>query len=360
MIVLIPSYQPGKPLVDLIDALADFTVVVVDDGSGPDYASVFAMVRARGAEVITHPANRGKGEALKTGFGHIARRFPGHSVVCADSDGQHRPTDIAKVGDELERAGAAIVLGARGFTGDVPRRSRFGNGVTRLVFGALTGRRLKDTQTGLRGFAAEQLDWLLSVPGSRFEYEQQVLLQAVAEDRTITEVDIATVYLAGNASSHFRPIQDSWAVYRPLIRYAQRHAGAFTLSSGVGWLIDLTVFALLTVLAVGPAAALLGARLLSASTNFTLNRHWVFGGKVLPPLGGAIVRYVGLAAANLAASLLLLHLLIGIGVWAVPAKVTCDIALFAASFAIQRHWWAPGHSGRTKAATASTSTSWSG
>ncbi|MFT4164259.1 MAG: glycosyltransferase [Microlunatus sp.] len=352
MIVLIPSYQPGKALVDLVDALADSTVVVVDDGSGPDYASVFAMVRARGAEVISHLANRGKGEALKTGFGYIARRFPGHAIVCADSDGQHRPADIAKVAAKLECGDAAIVLGARGFTGTVPLRSRVGNTTTRIVFGALTGRRLRDTQTGLRGYPAEQIDWLLSVPGSRFEYEQQVLLRAVDDGLPITEVDIATVYLESNTSSHFRPIRDSWAVYQPLIRHARRRIGPFTLSSGVGWLIDLTVFALLTMLSVGPLLALLSARSLSAGANFILNRHWVFGGgRNLPPLAGAIVRYASLAAVNLSASLVLLHVLVGVGVWAIPAKITCDIVLFAASFAIQRHWWGRGHTEQTVAAT---------
>ena len=338
MIILIPAYEPGKALVDLVEALAHVTVVVVDDGSGPDYAPVFAMVRARGVEVLSYPTNRGKGAALKSGFAHIAQRYPGHSVVCADSDGQHRPADIAKVAAELEEGDAAIVLGARGFTGKVPLRSRFGNTVTRTVFGALTGRRLRDTQTGLRGYPAEQLDWLLSVPGNRFEYEQQVLLQAVDEGKKITEVEIATVYLGANASSHFRTIQDSWAVYQPLLRHA-RHVGRFSLSSAAGWLIDVTVFAILTMLSVGPLLALLLARLLSASTNFAINRHWVFGGRDLPPLLGAAGRYLALATVVLSVNLLMLDGLLALGLWAVPAKLICDVVLFTGSFTIQRHWW---------------------
>ena len=338
MIVLIPSYQPGKALVDLVDALADSTVVVVDDGSGSDYASVFAMVQARGVEVVSHPTNLGKGAALKSGFAYIAKRFPGHSVVCADSDGQHRPIDIAKVATELELGDAAIILGARGFTGKVPLRSRFGNTVTRTVFGALTGRRLRDTQTGLRGYPAEQLSWLLSVPGNRFEYEQQVLLQAVDEGHDIAEVEIATVYLAANASSHFRTVQDSWAVYQPLLRHA-RHVGRFSLSSAAGWLIDVTVFAILTMLSVGPLLALLLARLLSASTNFAINRHWVFGGRQLPPLLGAGGRYLALATVVLGVNLLMLDGLLPLELWAVPAKVICDVVLFTGSFTIQRRWW---------------------
>ena len=339
MIILIPSYQPGPALVDLVDALAGARVLVVDDGSGPDYAAVFDAVQACGATVLRHAENRGKGAALKTGFAYVHDTAPGESVVCADSDGQHRPDDIAAVAAEVARGHASIVLGARGFDGAVPLRSQFGNDVTRVLFGALTGRRLADTQTGLRGYPASLLPWLMQVPGERFAYEQQVLLEAVAQGLTIREVPIATVYLQANASSHFRPVRDSWAIYQPLLRHVGRRLGPFTLSSLAGWVVDLSVFALLTLTGLGAVAAQLAARPLSAVVNFGLNRHWVFRGRTLPPLPGAVGRYLALAAANLTAGAVLLHLLVSAGVWALPAKVACDIALFLAGYLVQRHWW---------------------
>ena len=45
MVVLIPAYQPDQRLVELIRHLPDHRVVIVDDGSGPTYASVFADAR---------------------------------------------------------------------------------------------------------------------------------------------------------------------------------------------------------------------------------------------------------------------------------------------------------------------------
>ncbi|MEU7869142.1 hypothetical protein [Dactylosporangium sp. NPDC049140] len=45
-----------------------------DDGSGPAAAAVLDAARALGATVLHHPANRGKGAALKTGLAHIAGR----------------------------------------------------------------------------------------------------------------------------------------------------------------------------------------------------------------------------------------------------------------------------------------------
>ena len=73
MIILIPAYQPGQQLPDLIRALRAAepraAVVVVDDGSGPAYKDVFDGVRALGCHVISYARNRGKGFALKAGFG---------------------------------------------------------------------------------------------------------------------------------------------------------------------------------------------------------------------------------------------------------------------------------------------------
>ena len=42
--VLIPAYQPGRELIELTESLyrEGFRILVVDDGSGPDSASVFS------------------------------------------------------------------------------------------------------------------------------------------------------------------------------------------------------------------------------------------------------------------------------------------------------------------------------
>ncbi|MBW6435458.1 glycosyltransferase [Actinoplanes hulinensis] len=77
MIVLIPAYQPGLRLAELVGRLGHHRVVVVDDGSGPPYAEMFERARRAGAEVITLDRNRGKGFALRTGFAHIGARCPG-------------------------------------------------------------------------------------------------------------------------------------------------------------------------------------------------------------------------------------------------------------------------------------------
>ena len=212
-VLLLPVHTPGHHLVPLI-AAAGVPVVVVDDGSGPSASPVLQEAASHGATVLRHSVNRGKGAALKTGFRYIADELPEHDVVCADGDGQHRLDDIRRVSEHVA-ARRRMTLGVRSFDGTVPFRSRLGNRVTSQLFRAATGRLLGDTQTGLRGHPSDQLAWLCSIEGDRFEYEMNVLLAAARAGIPVDEVTIATVY---TGSSKFSPLSDSARIYWPLLR----------------------------------------------------------------------------------------------------------------------------------------------
>ncbi len=329
-VVVIPAYQPDQRLVDLVHAVrragaAD--LVVVDDGSGPGYRSLFDQVRAAGATVLSHDLNRGKGRALKTAFGHVRHRWPGRAVVCADADGQHTVTDVAKVADAV--AGhATIVLGGRAFSGQVPWRSRVGNSAVRTLVRLVTGLELRDTQTGLRGYPADLLGWLVGVPGERFEYEMRVLLEAGPAGYDVHEVEIATVYLEENASSHFRPVIDSLRVLTPVLLFAS--------ASLAGFAVDTAALLLLVPLTGSLALGVLGARLISATVNLLLNRHVTFRSGRHAPLPAVVRRYVSLAVLLLGAGYLGLAALTALGLPLLVAKVVTDVSLLAVSYRVQR------------------------
>ena len=65
-IALIPAYKPTDVLVDLVRQCREngLTVVVVDDGSGEEYAELFEGCRDY-ATVLRHDSNKGKGRALR-------------------------------------------------------------------------------------------------------------------------------------------------------------------------------------------------------------------------------------------------------------------------------------------------------
>ncbi len=341
MIVLIPAYEPDARLVDVVQevraAAPEASVLVVDDGSGSEYAVVFDVVRAAGAEVIGYAVNRGKGHALKTGFAQVLERHPGEVVVCADSDGQHRTADILRVaaaaasaGEPDTSSGSVMVIGGRRFTGRVPLRSRLGNTVARGTFRMASGLEVGDTQTGLRGYPPGMLPWLLEVKGERFEYELNALLGAGAAGYGIRELPIETVYLDHNASSHFRPVRDSLRVMRPFLRYAASSLAAF--------LIDAILLVVLFSATGSLLLSVVGARLASAAVNFVVNRQLVFRARRRRPVARDALRYAALAVVLLSASYGLLDLATGIGMPLLPAKCATDSLLYVAGFLIQRRF----------------------
>ena len=338
MIVLVPAYEPDARLLALVDALRaglpEAHLLVVDDGSGGASTPVFDAARQRGCVVLSHPVNRGKGAALKTGFRFVVEHAPGQDVVCADSDGQHGPDDVVRVAAAVQD-GADLVLGVRGFTGAVPLRSRLGNALTRLLFRLATGRDVRDTQTGLRGYAAELLPWLLTLPGERFEYEVTTLLQAVRRQLPIDQVHIATIYTDGNASSHFRPVLDSARVYAPLLAFLASSLAAFTL--------DTAALLVLHGLLGGLLLPLLGARVLSSTVNFAVNRTLVFASPGASPdasagarsVRAAALRYAALAVVLVAANYLLLAGCTALGLGLLPAKLLTEVLLVSFSYLVQ-------------------------
>ena len=225
--VLIPVWKPPSGLPELVEALLARSfgrVVIVDDGSSRQYEQLFNHLKAMpSVHVVHHTRNQGKGRALKTGLSFLGERFPELiGVVTADADGQHLPKDIERVGLRLLGSGDRCVLGVRTFDRKAPLKNGLANRLTAMVFRMVTGCKVSDTQTGLRGVPRSLWTDLLGIPGERYEYETAVLVELCRSGRPPIEVPIETVYLNRNRSSHFRPFHDSLQIYRTLFRAVLR------------------------------------------------------------------------------------------------------------------------------------------
>ncbi len=334
MNVLIPAYKPDERLITLVGELIEegYNLYVVNDGSGSDYDKVFAALPSC-VTLLVHEVNCGKGRAMKTGFKYIMENYDDdQGVIIADADGQHIVTDIAKVRDELLENPKSLVLGARLFEGDVPFKSRFGNNLTRGAFAFAAGKKLKDTQTGLRGIPFEQLAHMAQLKGERYEYEMNMLFDAVENSIPIREVGIKTIYLEQNASSHFNVLRDSFKIYAVILKFA--------FSSLTAFLIDYGVFALLSIFTVNMAdveisllIATVGARIVSSLFNYFINRNIVFKNKA----PGSFIKYFALVAFMVACSYGLLFVAsVVLGIDRYLAKIIVDFLLFFANFILQR------------------------
>lgn len=245
-VAVIPSYEPDEYLGLTVGKILEngMEAVVIDDGSGPEYASFFDALPPQ-VHKISYETNQGKGYALKQGFSYIAQHFGEDcAVVTVDSDGQHGIKDVVRVLEEAEKAPGSLVLGSRYLGKSAPFRSRLGNGITRWLCRLATCNPVYDTQTGLRGITGNLLEGFCRIPGNRYEYEIRSLLECAGSRIPIREIRIQTIYLDENSRSHFRPIRDSLRLYRQIFKYAAPAIAGFLAEMLLFWGLLLCTAAL--------------------------------------------------------------------------------------------------------------------
>lgn len=341
-VILIPSLEPDERLPEYVRKLGESGfghIVIVDDGSSEKYQPIFTEIENLDRTVVLHhEVNMGKGVGLKTGYRYIMENIPDcNGVITADADGQHTLEDCINLAEKLASGERALYLGSRDFgLKDIPLRSRFGNRTTSAVFAALYGCWLPDTQTGLRAFRREDLQFMIDVEGNRFEYEMNVLIACARAKLKMIPVKIATVYENDNSGSHFHPLRDSYRIYKVILGSFVKFAGASILC----FLVDWGLFNLLRLVFPGAGAGIwvctVLARVVSASLNFILNKNMVF--KLRGSGAKAAPKYAVLCVCIMALSALGTQLLTKIGIATWLAKPIVDVILYFASYRFQQNW----------------------
>lgn len=210
--IVVPSYNNDKSLLDVIGRMIPFglAIIVVDDGSTDGTKAILDENRADTPllVVLRHEKNRGKGEALKSGFKY-AREAGFTYAITIDSDGQHFPEDIPLFLKAVEENPGALVVGSRNLESDnMPAKNTFANKFSNGWFYIQTGLRLRDTQTGFRLYPLAKLKGLKYIT-SRYEAELEILVFAAWHGVKIQSIDIRVYYPpAGERVSHFRPGMD--------------------------------------------------------------------------------------------------------------------------------------------------------
>ena len=332
VVVLIPAYKPDKKLIDVIRELSESeipNIILVNDGSGPEYDDIFREAKAFEKVIyLRHAVNLGKGMALKTGFNRFYCDFPDYyGVVTADADGQHGPKDILRVANTLIENPESLIIGARQFSKDVPFKSLFGNVLTKKLFGMIVGKKISDTQSGLRGIPSRFMPDLIRLKGERYEYELNMLIETKVNHINIVEIPIETIYIEGNASSHFNPLLDSMRIYFLFLR--------FLFSSLATSGVDLTIFTLVLYLTADNGISIAVSRVFSGIFNFTVNKTLVF--KNNDRIAPIVIKYIILVAVRAGMSYALIETLIYyLNIPVMVAYIIAETFLFIVSFAAQR------------------------
>mgnify|MGYP000850032132 CR=1 FL=1 len=221
-------------------------------------------------------------------------------------------------------------------------KSKFGNKLTKFVFRLFYGRKITDTQTGLRGFPKDILREMIDIPGERFEYETKMLIHMFEENISIKETTIETIYYDNNAETHFNPIKDSLRIYKVIF-------GSFfkyLISSLSSFIVDIGLFQLILWISLATGfsrgtvpiiVATVIARIFSSYFNFTINKNFVFNGE--KSIRKTIIKYYSLAIVQMILSAILVsavwHIIFGSET---IIKIVVDTILFFVSYQIQRRW----------------------
>lgn len=216
--VVVPAFNAARTIGRVVErtrkVAPDATILVVDDGSDDDTASIAQAARAA---VASHELNRGKGRALATGLDACLALDGVRYVVTLDADGQHPPEAIPALLAPLVSGTADLVVGARPFDPEhMPLPRRMTNSLSSALVSRATGQRVPDSQSGYRAMTRAVAE-TVRPEGTRYEYETEFLLAAAARGYRIGAVTIPVVY--EGEESHFRYFADTMRLAKVFLRH---------------------------------------------------------------------------------------------------------------------------------------------
>lgn len=176
--IVIPVYNEEKTLRRILTRVIEVPglreAIVVDDGSSDGTATIadgFALQEPR-VRVLHHEKNKGKTEALKTGFAHTT----GEIVVVQDADLEYDPAEIPGLIQPIVEGYADVVYGSRFLVRRAARVLYFyhylANRFLTFLSNLLTNVNLTDVETGYKAFRGDIIRQMrITASGFGFEIE---------------------------------------------------------------------------------------------------------------------------------------------------------------------------------------------
>lgn len=205
--VVIPSFNVEQSIREVVERIPKdiFEKIVVDDGSKDRTGEI---AKKAGAKIVTHDVNYGKGRAMRTGAS-IAK---GDIIVFLDADLQHKPEDIYKLVEPIQKDRADITIGSRflGNTKSMPLVRKISNFISTAMIRLFFGINILDTQSGYRAIKKEYLE-KMHLESERYNIETEVLAFVGKFHMRVEEVPIETIY--GDEKSHFTALDIPKFIY---------------------------------------------------------------------------------------------------------------------------------------------------
>jgi glycosyltransferase involved in cell wall biosynthesis len=177
----------------------DADLIVVDDGSTDQTAQVAGE---HGAQVLRNPYGMGNGASIKRG----ARAATGEILVFMDADGQHDPSDIARLLEKLDE-GFDMVVGARDRGGQANAGRSLANAFYNRLASWMTGHKVLDLTSGFRAVRADKFREFLHLLPNGFSYPTTSTMAFFRSAYAVAYVPVPVASRVGTGS-HIRPLRD--------------------------------------------------------------------------------------------------------------------------------------------------------
>lgn len=190
---LIPAYNEEKTIREVVIRVKKIGIrpLVIDDCSKD---STSKIAKKAGATVLRHETNKGKGEAIKTGFNHLLKKNPGvEYVVLIDADLQYDPIEATKLLKPLQEKKADLVTGYRNWR-IVPFRHKLGNFVWRNFFNILFGTSFKDTNCGFMAMTKKSMKAVKGAMHGGYIIENTLFIEALKKNLRVGQVPVTVKY----------------------------------------------------------------------------------------------------------------------------------------------------------------------
>lgn len=214
--ILIPAYNAAKTILPVVRESLEhgLPVVMVDDGSTDTTA---ALVAGLPVTLLRHQQNLGKGAALKTGFAW-ALESGFDAVVTIDADGQHDVAAIPRLVACARNGTWGILIASRHTQFEqMAGLRKFWNRIGVWCIWKRTGFEITDSQSGFRYYSGDVVE-KLSLESNGYALEMEILLKAWKSGFTIGSLPVAARVADGRATSHYRPISDTFNISMIFLR----------------------------------------------------------------------------------------------------------------------------------------------
>ena len=207
---VVPFYNnPGtvRSVIELIQG-SGYRVIAVNDGS-TDTVCLQEAELAKPSALVSYAKNKGKGYALRQGFKKALELGFSYAVVF-DADGQHTLAGAEAMIDKAlslspEERLRSIIVGSRTKRG-ADSGGKFANNFSNFWLKVQTGKKLGDTQSGLRLYPLEKI-CRMNFLGNRYEFETEVLVKSAWNSVKLLEVPVDVIYPQDRVT-HFRKGKD--------------------------------------------------------------------------------------------------------------------------------------------------------